>query len=146
MDLSIIYESPCFSHVILIKQSSRVWSWFALETLIHLGILCDFFNKFLHQLIKYFKGYFIFHHIMHIWSSISPKIQDNIKLASWFMVVDQRNSTGQNWGSPDPISYNFCHMKITPRDKLLMITFETTFIFNLRSSFTWKDIFYGERL
>ena len=77
---------------------------------------------------------------------MSPKIQDNVKLARWFMVVDQRKSTGQNWGSLDPISYNFCHMKMIPRETLLKVTFQTTFMLRSRSSFAWKVIFYGERL
>ena len=113
--LSIIYGSPCSSHVILIKKSSRVWSWFALETLIHLGILCNFFNKSLQQLIKYFKGYFKYHNLMNIWSSMSPKSQYNGKLARWFMMVDQRNSSDQNRGPLNSISYNCYHMKMIPR-------------------------------
>ena len=119
LTLSIIYGSLWSSHVILIKKSSRVWSWFALETLIHLGILCDFFNKFLHQLIKFFKGHLKFHHLMHIWSPMSLKSQENCKLASWLMVVGQMNSSHQNWVSLEPISYNFHHMKIIPRETLL---------------------------
>ena len=59
---------------------------------------------------------------------MSPKNQDNVKLASWFMVVDQRKSTGQNWGSLDPISYHLCHMKMIPRETLLKMTFLTTFM------------------
>ena len=113
--LRIIYGSPWSSHIILIKKSSRVWSLFALETLIHLGILCDFFNKFLQQLIKYFKVYLILHHPKHILSSMSPKYQYNFKFTSWFKVVDERKSTSQNWDSLDPISYNFCHMKEIPK-------------------------------
>ena len=72
---------------------------------------------------------------------MSPKNQDNVKLASWFMVVDQRKSTGQSWGSLDPISYNFCHMKIIPSEELLKITLQTTFMLRLRASFAWKVIF-----
>ena len=105
--MSIIYEFHWFLHVILIKFSSRVGSWFALETLVHLGILSNFFNKLLHQLIKCFKVNFKFHHLMHIWSPMSPKSQANCKLASWLMVVDQRNSSDQNWGPLNRISYNF---------------------------------------
>ena len=77
---------------------------------------------------------------------MSPKSQDNIKLASWFMVVDQRKSTDQNWGSLDPISYNVCLMKMIPRSKLLKMAFQTTFMLNSRASFAWKVIFYDERL
>jgi hypothetical protein len=62
------------------------------------------------------------------------------------MVVDQRKSIGQNWGSLDPISYTFCHMKMIPRLKLLLMTFQTTFMLKSRAKFSWKVIFYGERL
>ena len=141
LDLSIIYGSPWSSHIILIKNSSKVWSLFALEALIHLGILCDLFSMFPHQLIKYFKGYFILHHLIHIWSSMSPKSQENVKLARWFMVVDQRKSTGQNWGSIDHISYNFYQMKMIPREKLHYMTFQTTFMLSSRGSLAWKVIF-----
>ena len=55
-----------------------------------------------------------------------PKYQDNDKLASWFMVVDQRKSIGQNWGSLDRISYNICHIKMIQREKLLFMTLQTT--------------------
>ena len=119
MALDIIHESPWVSYVILIIKSSRVWSWFALETLVHLGVLCNFFNKLLHQLIKFLKGHFKIHHLMHIWSTMSLKSQENCKLASWLMVVGQMNSSNQNWVSLDPISYNFNHMKMIPREKLL---------------------------
>ena len=47
-----------------------------------------------------------------------PKYQYNFKFASWFKEVEQRKSTSQNWGSLDPISYNFCHMKMIPRIKV----------------------------
>ena len=77
---------------------------------------------------------------------MSPKSQENVKLASWFMVVDQRKSTSQNWGSLDPISYNFCHMKMIPRDQLLKIKLQTTFMFKSRSIFAWKVILYGKGL
>ena len=119
MSLSIIYESQWSLHVILIKNSSRVWNWFALETLVHMGILCNFFTKLLQQLIKYFKGNFKFHHIMYIWSPMSLKSQENCKLARWLMEVDQRNSSDQNWVSLDPISYNVYHMKMITRETLL---------------------------
>ena len=33
---------------------------------------------------------------------MSPEDQENFKFASWFKEVDQRKSTGQNWGSLDP--------------------------------------------
>ena len=145
MAIYIIYEYLLSSHFILIKKSSRVWSLFALETLTHLGILCDFFNTFLQQLIKYFKGYFTLHHPTHIWSSMSPKSQDNVKLARWFMVVDQRKSTSQNWGSLDPISYNFYHIKMIKRETLLKMTFQKTLMLKSRRSFAWKVNFYGER-
>jgi hypothetical protein len=115
MVLDIIYVSPCSLFIILIKNSSTVSSLFALKALIHLGIWCDFLNKFLQHLVKYIKEYFIIHHVMHIWSSISPKDQENFKFTSWFKEVDQRKSTGQNWGSLDPISYKFCNIKMIPR-------------------------------
>ena len=119
MALSIIYESPWSLDVIFIKKSSRVWNWFTLETLVHLGILCNFFNKLLQQLIKYFKACFKFHHLMHIWSTMSQESQENWKLASWLMVVGQMNSSDQNWVSLDPISYNFHHMEMITRETLL---------------------------
>ena len=146
MVLSIIYGSPCSLFIILIKSSSRVWRLFALETLIHLCILCDFLNKFLQHVIKYFKAWFMLYHLTHIWSSMSPKNQENVKLARWFMVVDQRKSIGQNWGSLDPISYNVCHMKMILREKLLKMTFQTTFMSKSRVILSWKVIFYGEGL
>ena len=77
---------------------------------------------------------------------MSPKSQENVKLASWFMVVDQRKSTGQNWGFLDPISYNFCHMKMIPREKLLQMTFQITLMLKDRAIFFWNVIFYGKRL
>ena len=77
---------------------------------------------------------------------MSPKDQDNFKFASSFMMVDQRKSIGQNWGSLDPISYTFCHMKIITRESLLLMTLKTTFMLWSRSSFAWKVTFYGERL
>ena len=77
---------------------------------------------------------------------MSPKDQENVKLASWFMVVDQRKSTGQNWGSLDPISYNICHTKILSRETLLIMTLKTTFMLKSRDIFSWKVTFYGERL
>ena len=122
------YMNP---HDLHISFWSRIqheyWSLFALEALIHLGILCDLFSMFPHQLIKYFKGYFILHHLIHIWSSMSPKNQENVKLTRWFMVVDQRKSIGQSGGSLDPISYNICHIKMILREKLLIMTFQTNF-------------------
>ena len=72
---------------------------------------------------------------------MSPKSQDNCKLASWLMVVDQRNSSHQNWGPLDPISYTFCHMKMIQQSKLLKITFQTTFMLESRSRFSCKVIF-----
>ena len=77
---------------------------------------------------------------------MSPKRQKNVKLASWFMVVDLRKSTSQNWGSLDPISYNVCHMKMILREKLLKMTFQTTFMSKSRVILSWKVIFYGEGL
>ena len=115
MVISIIYESQLFLHVILIKFASRVWGWFALETLVWLGILSNFSNKLSHQLIKVIKVHFKIHHLMHIWSTTSQESQENWKLASWLMVVGQMNSSDQNWVSLDPIAYNFHHMKIIPR-------------------------------
>ena len=115
MVMNIIYESQFSLHVILIKFSSRVWGGFALETLVWLGILSNFSNKLSHQLIKFLKGHFKIHHLMHIWSTMSLESQDNWRLASWLMVVGQMNSSDQNWVSLDPISYNFCHMKMIPR-------------------------------
>ena len=119
MSLSIIYESQWSLHIILIKISSRVWSWFALETLVCLGILSNFFNKLPHQLIKFLKGYFKIHHLMHIWSTMSQESQENWRLASLLMVVGQMNSFDQNWVPLDPISYNFHHIKMIPRETLL---------------------------
>ena len=119
MVMNIIYKSQWSLHVILIKFSSIVWGWFALETLVWLGILSNFSNKLSHQLIKFLKGHFKIHHLMHIWSTMSQESQENWKLASWLMVVGQMNSSDQNWVSLDPISYNFHHMKIIPRSKLL---------------------------
>ena len=121
--IPMIFTCYCDQEVI------RVWSWFALETLIHLGILCNFFNMFFQKLIKYIKVYFKLHYLTHIWSSMSPKDQNNFKFANWFEEVDQRKSTSQNWGSLDPISYNFCHMKMIPRETLLLMTFQKTFMF-----------------
>ena len=106
MVMNIIYESLSL-HVILIKFSSRVWRWFALETLVWLSILSNFSNKLSYQLIKFLKGHFKIHHLMHIWSTMSLKSQENWRLASWLMVVGQMNSSDQNWVSLDPISYNF---------------------------------------
>ena len=146
MALSIIYESPWSSPVILIKKSSRVWNWFALETLVHLGILSNFFTKLLHQLIRYFKGYFKFHHLMHIWSTMSLQSQENCKLVSWLMVVGQINSSYQNWVSLDLISYKFHHIKMIPREKLLNMTLQKTFMFMSRANFACKVIFYVETL
>ena len=77
---------------------------------------------------------------------MSPKSQDNIKLARWFMVVEQRKSTSQNLGSLDPISYNICHTKMIPRETLLLIKFQTTFMLKSRDSFACEVIFYDERL
>ena len=37
------------------------------------------------------------------------------------------NSSDQNWVSIDIISYNFHHMKMIPRETLLLMTFQTTF-------------------
>jgi len=124
--IDIIYASPLFSHIILIKNSSRVWSLFALETLIHLGILCAFFNKFLQHLIKYFKGYFILHHSAHIWSSMSPKNQENVNLAIWFMVIDQRKSTSQNLSSLHHIYYkkNFSQISTSKPQALSPLSME----------------------
>ena len=116
--LSIIYESQWSLHVILIKISSRVWGWFALETLVWLGILSNFSNKLSHQLIKFLKGHLKIHHIMHIWSTMSLKSQENWRLASWLMVVGQMNSSDQNQVPLDPISYTFYHMKMIPREML----------------------------
>ena len=65
--MNIIYESQCSLHVILIKFASRVWGWFALETLVWLGILSNFSNKLSHQLIKFLKGNLKIHHLMHIY-------------------------------------------------------------------------------
>ena len=48
-----------------------------------------------------------------------PKSQEKWRLASWLMVVGQMKSSDQNWVSLDPISYNFHHIKIIPREKLL---------------------------
>ena len=128
------------------QEFIKVWSLFVLEALIHLGILCDFLSKFIQHLVKYFKGYFIIPYIIHIWSSMSPKDQEKFKFASWFIEVDQRKPTGQNWGSLYTISCNICHMKIIPREKLLFMTLQTTFMLTSRASFAWKVIFYGERL
>ena len=114
----IIYESHWSLHVILIKFSSKVWRWFALETLVWLGIMSNFSNKLSHQLIKFIKGHFKIHLIMHIWYTMSLESQENWRLASWLMVVGQMNSSDQNWISLDSISYNYHHMKMIPREKL----------------------------
>ena len=106
-------------HVILIKFASRVWGWFALETLVWLGILSNFSNKLSHHLIRFLKGHLKIHHIMHIWSTMSQESPNNWRLASWLMVVGQMNSSAQNRVSLDPISYNFHHMKMIPRETLL---------------------------
>ena len=90
----IIYESQWSLHVILVKHSSRVWSWFALETLVCLGILSNFFNKLPHKLIKFLKGHFKIHHLMHLWSTMSQESQENWRLASWLVVIGQTNSSG----------------------------------------------------
>ena len=50
-------------------------------------------------------------------------------------------STGQNWGSLDPISYNFGHMKMIPRENLLFMTLQTTFMFASRANFFRKSFF-----
>ena len=115
MVMNIIYESQCSLHVILIKFSSRVWGWFALETLVWLGILSNFSNKLSHQLIKFLKRNFKIRHIMHIWSTMSLESQENWRLASWLMVVGQMNPSDQNWVSLDPIYYKLHHMKMLPR-------------------------------
>jgi hypothetical protein len=94
--LSIIYESQWSLHVILIKYSSRVWSWFALETLVCVDILSNFFNKLPHQLIKFLMGHFKIHHLMHIWSTMNQESPKNWRLASYLMVVGQMNSSDQN--------------------------------------------------
>ena len=119
MVMNIIYKSQWSLHVILIKFSSIVWGWFALETLVWLGILSNFSNKLSHQLIKFLKGHFKIHHLMHLWSTMSQESQENWRLASWLVVIGQTNSSDQNWVSLDPISYNFHHMKIIPRANLL---------------------------
>ena len=93
-----------------------------------------------------FHGPSTLHHPTHISSSMSPKSQENVKLERWFMVVDQRKSTSQNWGSIDPISFNFCHIKMIPRETLLKMTFQKTLMLKSRRSFAWKVFFYGERL
>ena len=62
------------------------------------------------------------------------------------MVVDQRKSTGQNWGSLDPISYNCCHMKMIPRETLLKMTIQKPLMLKPRGKYAWNVIFYGERL
>ena len=116
---SIIYESQWSLHVILIKHSSKVWRLFSLETLVWLGMLSNLSNKLSHQLIKFLKGYLKIHHLMHIWSAMSLEIQDNWRLDSWLVVVGQMNSSDQNWVSLDPISYNFHHMKMIPRENIL---------------------------
>jgi hypothetical protein len=77
---------------------------------------------------------------------MSPKSQENAKLATWFMVVDQRKSTSQIRGCIDPISFNFCHMKMIPKETLLKMTFQKTLMLKYRGGFAWKVIFYGERL
>ena len=146
MALSIKYESQWSLHIILIKISSRVWNWFSLETLVHLGILSDFFNKLLHQLVKILQG------TLQISSSYAniiphePKKSREFQLASWLMVVGQMNSSYQNWVPLDPISYNLQHMKMIPRETLLWMTFQTTLILRSKPSFAWKVIVYVERL
>ena len=77
---------------------------------------------------------------------MSPIYQEDFKFASWFMVVDQRKSTSQNWVSLDPISYNVCHMKMIPKETLLFMTLQTTLMLKSRDIFAWKVNFYGEIL
>jgi hypothetical protein len=77
---------------------------------------------------------------------MSPKNQENAKLERWFMVVDQRKSSSQIWGCIDPISFNFGHMKMIPKETLLKMTFQKTLMLKYKHGFAWKVIFYGERL
>ena len=76
---------------------------------------------------------------------MSKKYQENFIFASWVMVVDQRKSTGQNWGSLDTISYDVCHMQMLPRETFLLMTLKTTLMLMSRDIFACKVFCYGER-
>ena len=142
----IIYVSQVSQFYNFIKINQRVWGLFPKETLIQLCIDCALLMKQPQPMIKFNQGK-LFHSLFYAYMSLCEYPQSFIHQDLKFGL--EKLTSQVIWLNWNPLRPNFWwiyQMKITPRQKMFLITIWTTLMFIKNPFETWKVIIHFKTL